>query len=162
MPTRTILKDRDAKPLVELLRKLGGQKGLSHKSRIETENAKDGEIVFADGEPLAIRRNGELIPVLVNHRTLDLFPTIVVDMGAVPHVVGGADIMAPGVRRVVGDFQQGQLLVVIDEKHGKRLAIVKALLDSTSLRSAKKGKVAENVHYVGDSVWDIIKPLLQS
>ncbi len=159
MPARNILKDRDVKPLVELLRKLGGQDSLSHKSRVEVEEVKGAEVVFADGEPLAIRRNGELIPVLVNHRTLDLLPIVVVDMGAVPHVVGGADVMAPGIRRVVGDFQTGQLLVVVDEKYGKRLAIGKALLDSTALRNTKKGKAVENVHYVGDPVWDIVKPL---
>ena len=158
MPARNILKDRDVKPLVELLRKLGGQDSLSHKSRVEVEEVKGAEVVFADGEPLAIRRNGELIPVLVNHRTLDLLPIVVVDMGAVPHVVGGADVMAPGIRRVVGDFQTGQLLVVVDEKYGKRLAIGKALLDSTALRNTKKGKAVENVHYVGDPVWDIVKP----
>ena len=154
---RTILKDRDVKPLVELLKNLGGQDNLSHKSRIEIEEIKSGEVVFVDGEPFAIRRNGELIPVLVNHRTLDSLPTMVVDMGAVPHVVGGADIMAPGIRRVDGDFQPGQLLVVVDEKHGKRLAVGKALLDSTTLRNTKKGKVVENVHYVGDPVWDIVR-----
>jgi len=159
VPARNILKDRDVKPLVELLRKLGGQDSLSHKSRVEVEEVKGAEVVFADGEPLAIRRNGELIPVLVNHRTLDLLPIVVVDMGAVPHVVGGADVMAPGIRRVVGDFQTGQLLVVVDEKYGKRLAIGKALLDSTALRNTKKGKAVENVHYVGDPVWDIVKPL---
>ncbi len=159
LPTRTILKDRDAKPLVESLKRLGGHESLSHKSRIEIETVKDAEIVFADGEPLAIRRNGELIPVLVNHTTVDLLPTVVVDMGAVPHVVSGADIMAPGIRRSKGDFLSGQLLVVVDEKHGKRLAIGKALLSSTELGNTKKGKVVENLHYVGDPVWESVKTL---
>jgi PUA-domain protein len=158
LPARTILKDRDVKPLVEQLRKLGGQDALSHKSRVEVEDVKGGSVVFADGEALAIKRDGELIPVLVNDRSLDLLPTVTVDMGAVPHVVGGADIMAPGVRGVKGDFQTGQFLVVVDEKHGKRLAIGKALLDSATMRETKKGRVVENVHWVGDAVWDIVKP----
>lgn len=145
-----------------MLKKLGGLNSLSHRSRIEIERVKEAEIVFADGEPLAIRRHDELIPVLVNRRALDLLPTVVVDMGAVPHVVGGADVMAPGIRQIVGDFQPGQLLVVVDEKHGKRLAIGKSLLDSTSLRSTRKGRVVENVHYVGDAIWEVVKPLQQS
>ena len=159
MPARTILKDRDAKPLVESLKKLGGHESLSHKSRVEVEMVKDAEIIFADGEPLAIRRKGELFPVLVNHRALDMLPTVVVDMGAVPHVVSGADIMAPGIRRLSGDFRSGQLLVVVDENHGKRLAIGKALLSSTEMGNTKKGKVVENLHYVGDPVWESVKSL---
>ncbi len=145
------------KPLVEMLKRLGGQDGLTHKSRVEVEEVKDGEVVFADGEALAIKRGDELVPVLVNTRSLDLLPTVTVDMGAVPHVVGGADVMAPGIRGVKGDFQPGQFLVVVDEKHGKRLAVGKALLDSATIRTTKKGMVIKNVHWVGDSAWDIVK-----
>jgi PUA domain protein len=79
-------------------------------------------------------------------------------MGAVPHVVGGADIMAPGIRKVNGEFAEKQLLVVVDEKHGKYLAVGRALTGSGPLAAAKKGKVVENIHYVGDLIWDVIKP----
>lgn len=84
-------------------------------------------------------------------------PRIIVDMGAVPHVVGGADIMAPGIRRVQGDFKENQLVVIVDEKHGKFLAVGSSLLASRTLASTKKGKVILNLHYVGDPVWEAIK-----
>ncbi len=157
MPTKTILKDRDSKPLVESLKKLGGHQNLSHKSRVELETLKDAEVVFVDGEPLAFLRGGELIPVLVNDAALATLPTVVVDMGAIPHVVGGADVMAPGIRSIKGVFSSGQLLVVVDEKHGKHLAIGKGLMDSVTLGKTKKGKVVENLHYVGDPIWEIVK-----
>ena len=159
MPNKTILKDRDSKPLVESLRKLGGNETLSHKSRVELEAVKDAEIVFVDGEPLAFQRKGEIIPVLVNQAALATLPTIVVDMGAVPHVVGGADVMAPGIRSIRGVFSSGQLLVVVDEKHGKHLAIGRALSNSVDLGKTKKGKVVENLHYVGDAIWEIVKEI---
>jgi PUA domain protein len=79
-------------------------------------------------------------------------------MGAVPHVVGGADIMAPGIRKVNGEFAERQLLVVVDENHGKYLAVGRALTGSVPLAAAKKGKVVENLHYVGDLIWEVIKP----
>jgi malignant T-cell-amplified sequence len=85
-------------------------------------------------------------------------PRIVVDMGAVPHVAGGADIMAPGIRKVNGEFAERQFLVVVDEKHGKYLAVGRALVGSTPMSATKKGKVVENVHYVGDLIWEVIKP----
>jgi PUA-domain protein len=154
MTGRTILKDRDAKPLVEELNKISGPGHFSHKSRVETEMVKDSEIVFVDGQAIAFKRDELLIPVLTNSSALEKMPRVTVDMGAVPHVVGGADIMAPGVRKVEGSFGAKQLVVVVDENHGKALAIG----DSGMLSANKKGKVITNLHYVGDSVWEAIKP----
>jgi malignant T-cell-amplified sequence len=158
LTVRTILKDRDSKPLIEELRRLPNQQHLTHKSRVEIETVKDSEIIFVDGIAIAFRKKGELAPTLTNTSALDGMPRIVVDMGAVPHVVGGADIMAPGIRKVSGEFAEGQFLVVVDEKHGKYLSVGKALLGSGPMASTKKGKVVENVHFVGDLIWEVIKP----
>jgi PUA-domain protein len=159
MTGRTILKDRDAKPLVEELNSIPGLGQLSHKSRVETEQVKDSEVIFVDGLAIAFRRAGRLVPVLTNSSAVEKLPRITVDMGAVPHVVGGADIMGPGVRNVEGTFGPKQLVVVIDEKHGKSLAIGASLYDASTLSATKKGKVITNLHYVGDLVWEVIKPL---
>jgi PUA-domain protein len=158
LTVRTILKDRDSKPLIEELRRLPNQQHLTHKSRVEIETVKDSEIIFVDGVAIAFRKKGELAPALTNTSALDGMPRIVVDMGAVPHVVGGADIMAPGIRKVSGEFAEGQFLVVVDEKHGKYLSVGKALLGSGPMAGTKKGKVVENVHFVGDLIWEVIKP----
>ena len=160
MTSRTILKDRDAKPLVEELNRIPGLGQLSHKSRVETEQVKDSEIILVDGHPIAFRRDGRLVPVLTNDPAVEKIPKVTVDMGAVPHVVGGADIMAPGVRKVEGNFNAKDLVVVVDEKHGKSLAIGLSLYDARTLSSTKKGKVITNLHYVGDLVWEAIKPLV--
>jgi PUA domain protein len=161
LPTRTILKDREAKPLLEALRHIAGG-SLSHKSRVELESVKDAQVVFVDGEPVAMKKSGEFFPVLVDTAAMERLPKVVVDMGAVPHVVGGADVMAPGIRRVQGEFPSGQLLVVVDEKHGKYLALGRSLVDSTTLSSLKKGKAVLNLHYVGDPVWEAIKSFLRA
>ncbi len=158
MTVRTILKDRDSKPLIEELRRLPNQQHLTHKARVEIETVKDSEIVFVDGVAIAFRRKGELAPVLTNIAALASMPRVVVDMGAVPHVVGGADIMAPGIRKVEGEFTEKQLLVVVDEKHGKYLAVGRALTGSGAMAVTKKGKVVENLHYVGDLIWEVVKP----
>jgi PUA-domain protein len=155
---RTILKDRDAKPLIEDLRRLPNQQNLTHKARVEIEIVKDAEVIFVDGVPIAFRKKGELIPVLTNKVALDSMPRIVVDMGAVPHVAGGADIMAPGIRNISESVLEKNLVVVVDEKHGKSLAVGKALLDAGPMRTTRHGKVVSNVHYVGDPIWEAIKP----
>ena len=66
--------------------------------------------------------------------------------------------MAPGIRKVNGEFAEGQLIVVVDEKHGKSLAVGRALMASGAIAATKKGKVVENIHYVGDLIWEVIKP----
>ncbi len=153
------MKERDSKPLIEELKKIPGLQQLSHKSRVELENVKDADIIIVDGQPVAFKRDGQIVPVLVNTSVLDNMPRIIVDMGAVPHVVGGADIMAPGIRRVQGEFGENQLVVIADEKHGKFLAVGSSILASGTLAATKKGKVVVNLHYVGDPVWEAIKSL---
>ncbi len=147
--------------MIEELNKIPGLEKLSHKSRVETEAVKNSEIIMVDGQPVAFKRDGRFVPVLTNTSALEKMPTVTVDMGAVPHVVGGADIMAPGVRKVEGNFGEKQLVVVVDEKHGKSLAIGYSLYDSEKLSNTKKGKVITNIHYVGDLIWEAIKPLAQ-
>jgi len=161
LPGRIILKDRDAKPLVEALNKIPGLEQLSHKSRVETELVKNSEVILVDGNPVAFKRDGQLVPVLTNAIALEKMPRVTVDMGAVTHVTGGADVMAPGVRGVQGSFGEKELVVVVDEKHGKSLAVGMSLYDSEKLSSVRKGKVIANLHYVGDLIWEIVKPLAQ-
>src|SRR5207249_9918369 len=84
-------------------------------------------------------------------------PRITVDMGAVPHVVGGADIMAPGIRKVEGTFREKELVVIVDEKHGKVLSVGRSLLGSDALDATKKGKVIVNIHYCSVLGWETIK-----
>jgi len=132
---------------------------VARKSRVETESVKNSEIVIVDGKPLVFKRNGQLVPVLTNTVAMEKLPRITVDMGAVPHVVGGADVMAPGVRKIEGSFDENQLVVVIDEKHGKFLAVGRTLVGSDKFSTVKKGKVITTLHYVGDPIWEAIKLL---
>jgi len=157
LTNRTILKDRDSKPLIEDLNKIPGFEHLSRKSRVETEMVKSSEVIFVDGVPVAFKREGQFVPVLTNTVALEKMPRVTVDMGAVPHVVGGADIMAPGIRKVEGTFREKELVVIVDEKHGKFLSVGRSLLGSETLAATKKGKVIVNIHYVGDVVWETIK-----
>jgi len=53
------------------------------------------------------------------------------------------------------------LLAIVDEKHGKYLAVGKALVDSGTMAATKKGKVIENLHFVGDEVWEAVKEFMR-
>ena len=80
-------------------------------------------------------------------------PKIVVDMGAVAHVVNGAQVMRPGIKQFGNDFAKGDLVVIVDQKFGKKIALGVADVDSQSMKSLSKGRVITNLHYVGDELW---------
>jgi PUA domain protein len=93
---------------------------------------------------------------------MQLLPKIVVNMGAVSHICNGADVMAPGVVRIEKDYKSNDYVVIIDERHNKPLAIALALTDSQTARGLQHGKIAKNIHYVGDDLWGQLKKLSAS
>jgi len=111
---------------------------------------------------ILIEKSGLVFPTLVEKYSvgiLDYTPYIIVDMGAVHHIVNGADVMRPGVREVYGEFSENDVIIVKDEKNKKPIAIGRALVDYIHLRSMTKGKVAENIHYIDDKLWRLIHQL---
>jgi PUA domain protein len=82
-------------------------------------------------------------------------------MGAVPYVCNGADVMAPGIVRVEGDFSKGTIVLVVDEKHGKPLALGEILYDAENAKSVRQGVVVKNVHWVSDKIWNFAKALVE-
>ena len=130
---------------------------LGKKMRIEINETENAEIFFFNGKPLVARSNGDLFPTLSFQELFSVFPKIVVDMGAVPYVCKGADVMAPGIVSVKGDFEENDIVIVIDERHSKPLAVGLALLGSENIKTVKGGKIVKNLHYVGDKLWDALK-----
>jgi len=121
---------------------------------VEEAETEDGTKVYVlDGEILLFSFEGNLYPTL-RCKCVDSLPAVIVDMGAIPFVCKGADVMAPGITEIKTSFEEGALVVVRDVKHGKALAIGKALKPSVAILAEKKGKVIYNLHYVGDKIWE--------
>ena len=127
------------------------------KKRVETIEIASSKIYLIDEKPLLASSDGKLFPTLFFNEAFSLLPKIVVDMGAILHICGGADIMAPGIVRIEGQFDKDDFVLVIDERHSKPLAIGTTLLDSRMARQTKQGKIAKNLHYVGDKLWISLK-----
>jgi PUA-domain protein len=126
---------------------------LNSASNFEEIVVDDSAIVFVDGRSLILRTQGLLLPSLRFDELVDTLPRVIVDMGAVAHLVNGADIMRPGIREIKGTFAKGGVTVIVDEKFGKAIALGIADMDSGVMQSVIKGKVISNVHYVGDEIW---------
>jgi len=125
--------------------------------RVESVETQVGKIFLINDKPLLVSREDTFLPTLIFSEALNRLPKIVVNMGAVPHICNGADVMAPGVVKIEGEFQVDEFLLVIDERHHKPLAIGKALFSSEHMKSLKQGRIIKNLHYVGDKLWKFLR-----
>ena len=129
------------------------------KANVEVAESAVGNVYLVNDKPLLFTADKNVLPTLLFQDFVSRAPKIVVDMGAIPYVCNGADVMAPGIVRVEGEFAKGDLVLVVDEKHGKPLAIGESLNDSASVRNTKQGAVVKNVHFVSDKIWNFTKTL---
>ena len=127
------------------------------ETRMEIVETGGMELFLFDGKPLLFKSENRLVPTLFFERFVASAPRITVDMGAIPHVCNGADVMAPGVRAITGGFSNGEFVVVQDEKYRKPIAVGKALFDSEVMSKTTRGAVIKTVHYVGDEMYNLSK-----
>ncbi len=163
MPTkqrRYPLKAKEAKQIIEeASKKL--KLDLDLKANVEIVESDVGEIYLIEGKPILFKSGEKVLPTLLFAEFIAKAPKIIVDMGAIPYVCKGATVMAPGIVRIEGEFAVGDLVLIVDMKHGKALALGESLLDAENAKQTKKGPVAKTVHYVSDKIWDYIKNLTE-
>jgi len=159
---RHFLKDKEMKQLLAEIQqktKINIQELIAPNARIEFAESKSLTLYLINEKPLFARKDNTLLPILAFDDVLKFLPQVVVNMGAVPHVCNGADVMAPGIIAVKGDFGKDEFVVVVDERHQKPLAVGRALYDSETLKNLKQGKTLKNIHWIGDSLWQLLKKL---
>ncbi len=157
---RHFLKEKEARKLLfdfSHMLKTEVEQLLGSEPRIEMNENEDAKIFILNGKPLLASSSGKLFPTLAFGEVFPFISKIVVDMGAVPYVCKGADVMAPGVVNVRGEFQENDLVVVVDERHDKPLAIGLALFNSQDVKNMKHGKIVKNIHHVGDNIWSRLR-----
>ena len=143
------MRSRDSKKLLQGLSKDYGQ---VIAKKVEVAEFEEKKVYLFDIKIEFIEDENGVYPYL-GGSYLDDLPRVVVDMGAIRFVCNGADVMAPGIVEV-DKFDEGSLVVIRDMSHGKALSIGKSLKSSTEIMSNKKGKVIQNIHYVGDKLWE--------
>ena len=159
---RYFLKAKEAKYLLsEVLETFGAEieQFLDSKTRVEVNETETAEIFIFNGIPLLARSEGLLFPTLTFEEFFPLMPRLVVDMGAIPYVCKGADVMAPGVVSINGQFKENDVLLITDVRHGKPLAVGVALFSSEAMKTVNRGKTVKTLRYVGDKLWNHLKGL---
>ena len=167
MPTkqrRYALKTKDAKQVLteaQAKMKLDLDALFGAKAIVEVVESEVGAVYLIGGKPLSSKPGDKVLPTLLFTEFTAKAPKIVVDMGAVPYVCKGATVMAPGIVRIEGEFGKGDLVLVVDVKFGKALALGESLMDAEMPRQTKKGPVVKTLHYVSDKIWDYTKTLTE-
>lgn len=152
---RFFLKNKKVK---EIKKELGNfQNIIPKKSQVELVKIEDyPDILLIDGKPLLMQIEGKTIPTLhamINEDIQEKYATV--DMGAINFVIKGADIMSPGIVDADEKIEPGDTIVIIEESHHKPLAIGISLITGKEMVDNDKGKAIENLHYVGDSIWEL-------
>ena len=161
---RYALKTKDAKQVLteaQAKLKLDLDALFGSKAVVEVVESNVGEVYLIGEKPLLFKAQDKVLPTLHFTEFTAKAPKIVVDMGAVPYVCKGATVMAPGIVRIEGEFGKGDLVLVVDVKFGKALALGESLMDAESARTIKKGPVVKTLHYVSDKIWDYTKTLTE-
>ena len=144
----------------ETLEKISSQWSIElPKVKTLTIHEIDDDASLITGDGLSAIKLGEIyIPFLSETGLLERFPKIVVDMGAVKFVCDGATVMRPGVKNY-SEFEEDQIVCVVEESHNKFLAVGRSLVSSKEMVTMAKGEVVKNLHYVSDRFWESAKKI---
>lgn len=154
---RHVMRKNDLKDLKEELRAVVGEsvETIIDKN-IEVIITESGELYAKNKEILAFKYQEKILPSLraINNGLMKL-PSVTVDMGAVPYVTNGADVMAPGITKLDPGLKKDDYVMVVDERFGKALAICYLLFDVEEIKKMTKGKALKTIHYVNDILWNL-------
>ncbi len=127
---------------------------FSGEDHVDLAEGGDFDVLLVGGEVVALVTEGEPFPTI---RGLLRSPAVrrhvTVDMGAVPHLYNGADVMTPGIVDADPSIVEGDMVWVRDERNRKPLAIGRALVSGEEMVASSKGKAVKTLHYVGDWLW---------
>lgn len=149
---RHSIRRKEAKKIIEEIEgKLGCN--IFYTKSIETAITGEYRVLLLDGEMDILIINE--IPFLTLQGIKKYKPEkkfVTVDKGAVPFIVKGADVMAPGIMDADNGIKKDEMVWVRNEE-GTPLAIGMALIDGEEMVKEKKGKAVKNLHHIGDALW---------
>ncbi len=158
---RHLLKKKQQRQEIETIETDLGHpvKGLDDKAQLEGGILDDGSrVLLLDGDIVFFEHEGRMFPTLRSLLAgIVTIPTITIDMGAVKFVVNGADIMRPGVTKIDDGISEGDIVAVVEERHGKPLAVGVSMLSSGEMQVASTGKVIQSIHHINDPLWEFSK-----
>ena len=118
---------------------------------------EDAQIITGAGIKI-LKVEDDFLPFLSETETLEKFPSVTVDMGAVKFMCKGANVMRPGIKKFT-EFEKDKLVCIVEESQHKFLAVGKAMVSSSELENMEKGEIVKNLHYISDKFWETGKTI---
>ena len=112
----------------------------------------EAQIITGEGIKI-LKIHNDYLPFLSETDTLEKFPNVIVDMGAVKFMCKGANVMRPGIKKFT-EFEKDKIVCVVEESQHKFLAVGMAMVSSSELENMEKGEVVKNLHYISDKFWE--------
>jgi PUA-domain protein len=152
--SRHHLKGSDARKIVAAIEPFLSDPSTLRKASLELAETDDEiDLIFVDGRPLIMMMEGT--PFFTVLGAIELKPSkklVIVDSGAVRFIANGADVMNPGIVFADQDISMGDLVVIVEERHKKPLAVGRALVPGSEMHG--EGKAVKSLHHVGDQIWE--------
>ena len=151
---RKRMREKEIKALSAQLVERMGVPVFTEKDAVDLAESTDFDLIFVNNDILGLVYEGA--PFLTVRGILKYKPercAVTVDMGAVPYVTNGADVMGPGITDADPEIKEGDLVWIRDIKNKVPLAVGVALRDGKSLSAKEKGKAIKTLHNVGDKLW---------
>ncbi len=151
---RKRMRNKEVKALAKELEETMGVLVFTEDDGVDMAESSDYGLIFVKSDILGLVYDGK--PFLTVRGILRYRPdrrAVTIDMGAVPYVTNGADVMGPGITEADPAIAEGDLVWIRDVRNGTPLAVGVALRPSDALASKEPGKAIKTIHYVGDKLW---------
>ena len=147
---RHMLRKKEAK---QIAKSLAETTGIEIKGSMERVEINGKVVILVNGEPLILEYDGRYYFTV--YGLLKFKPSkgkVVVDEGAMPHIINGADVMKPGIVEADENIKAGDFVYVVVEKKETPLAVGIALVDGKEMIGGK-GRAVKNIHHLKDKIW---------
>ncbi len=145
------LRNKDSKEISKFFEK---NYGVSIKGDMEKFEFDDLNIITVDNEPIILEYEGRYYFTV--YGVIKFKPEkgrVVVDEGAMPYIMRGADVMKPGIVEADESIKAGDFVYVAVEGKLTPLAVGIALVDGVEMKGGK-GKAVKNIHHLKDKIWN--------
>lgn len=150
------LREKEIKVLDDEIRERLGVEAFKPGEAVDRAESSEYEVLFIGNQIRGIVYGGKAfltVRGLLKHPAPKAWVTV--DMGAVPFVTKGADVMGPGIVDADKAIREGDLVWIKDVKNNRPLAIGEALISGELMGTKAPGKAIRSIHYVADKLWKI-------
>jgi len=155
---RWTLSKHDSAGLIEKIEaSLDLKLNLAKSSQASCEEPSEGIVFTHFDNVVFVQAGGSFFPFLGSQEALSLFPSALVDEGAIKFLLNGADVMRPGVKSYDQWGGAGKTVVVREEKKNRAIVVSRSTLKSEEMTTISKGTCLKNIHHVGDEYWNAYK-----